>query len=323
MKKSLFLLSSLVLPAMGTEMPPMIPDGPVTYEDVTYEDPMAGFTDPYAFADPAPAAAPITPSVSSGEKAFIKLNLYQTNYQVRGMGVTDPMASNGYSSISGHYVLPNRNLFNAGVYQKVSGNAGVVWGATAELADTPVLTAGYAIGKEIFPNLTLELGYNLRHGGLEGYMARFANSSPHRLAQDLTVTLAFNDHQKGFFGSMQWGIGFQGLTGHYLDAELGYRFTNVVNTNRWGLDLEVSAGWAGSFSYWANGIKGTDAGRLRVATPVFTHGGGIGRDGRTQITPWAQISASGNNSGKIDRAVGGGPVDHFQFTIGVELGWKF
>ncbi|MBQ9096672.1 MAG: hypothetical protein IJY53_10085 [Akkermansia sp.] len=323
MKKSLFLLSSLVLPAMGTEMPPMIPDGPVTYEDVTYEDPMAGFTDPYAFAEPAPAAAPITPSVSSGEKAFIKLNLYQTNYQVRGMGVTDPMASNGYSSISGHYVLPNRNLFNAGLYQKVSGNVGVVWGATAELADTPVLTAGYAIGKELFPNLTLELGYNLRHGGLEGYMARFANSSPHRLAQDLTVTLAFNDHQKGFFGSMQWGIGFQGLTGHYLDAELGYRFTNVVNTNSWGLDLEVSAGWAGSFSYWANGVKGTDAGRLRIAAPVFTHGGGIGRDGRTQITPWAQLSASGNNAGRIDRAVGGGPVDHFQVTFGVEFGWKF
>lgn len=325
MKKSLFLIGSLALPALGTEMPPMIPDGPVMYDDVTYEDPMAGFTDPYAFAEPThtPAAAPITPASSGREKAYIRLGLYESNYQVRGMGVTNPLSTNGYSSLSGHVVLPNGNMFNSGIYQKVSGNVGVVWGATAELADTPVLNAGYALGKEIFPNLTLEFGYTIRHGGLEGYMSRYANSCPHRLAQDFTVTLAFNDHQKGFFGSAQWGIGFQGLTGHYLDAELGYRFTDVVSTSRWGIDLEVSAGWAGSFSYWANNVKGTDAGRLRIAAPIFTHGGGIGRDGRMHIKPWMQLSASGNNSGRIDRAVGGAPIDHFQVTFGVEMGWKF
>lgn len=323
MKKKLFLIIGLTLPAMGSEMPPMIPDGPVTYEHVSYEDPLAGFEDPYAFTEPAPATAPITPTSTAGERGYIKLGLYETNYQVRGMGVTDNMASNGYSSISGHYILPNRNLFNCGIYHKVSGNFGIVWGATAELADTPVLKAGYAMGKEIFPNMTLELGYTMHHGGLEGFMTRYANSGPHRLAQDLTVTLEFNDHQKGFFGAAQWGIGVQGLTGHYFDLEAGYRFTDVVNNARWGLDLEVSAGWATSFSYWANGVKGTDAVRLRVAAPIFTHSGTIGRDGRTQITPWLQISAAGNNSGDIDRAVGNGPVDHMQFTIGLDFGWKF
>lgn len=323
MKKTLFLIGSLALPAMGTEMPPMIPDGPVTYEHMSYEDPMAGFEDPYAFTAPAPAAAPVTPAASSGERAFIKLGLYQSNYEVRGMGVTDVMAANGYSSLSGHFVLPNRNMFNAGIYQKIGGNVGVVWGATAKLANTPVLNAHYAIGKEIFPNLTLELGYTLRHGGLEGFMSRYANGCPHRLAQDLDVTLAFNDHQKGFFGHVQWGFGFQGLTGHYLDVEAGYRLTDIVNTARWGLDLEVSAGWAGSFGYWGAGVEGTDATRLRVAAPVFTHGGGMGRDGRMQLKPWVQISAAGSNSGKIDRALGTAPIDHFQFTMGVDLGWKF
>lgn len=323
MKKSLFLISCLALPAMGTEMPPMIPDGPITYENVTYEDPLAGFEDPYAFSEPTPAAAPVTPAASSGERAFIKLGLYESNYQVRGMGVTDRLASNGYSYLTGSYILPNRNLLNAGIYQKVGGHVGVVWGATAELADTPVLNAHYALGKELFPNLTVELGYTLRHGGLEGFIARYGEGCAHRITQDFNVTLAFNDHQKGFFGSAQWGWGFQGLTGHYFDVEAGYRFTDVLNTSRWGIDLEVSAGWSSSLGYWGAGVEGTDATRIRVAAPVFTHGGAIGRDGRMHLTPWMQISTSGSNAGKIDRAVGSGPIDHFQMTFGVNLGWKF
>lgn len=324
MKKSLLLTIGLAVPAMGTEMPPMIPDGPVTYDYVSYEDPLAGYEDPYAFSAPTTVAAPVTPAPVAGNNGYIKLGAYQSNYQVRGMGVTNPMSDDGYSYVAGHYILPSRNLFNCGVYQKVSGNLGIAWGASSsDLTDTPILKGGYALGKEIFPNLTLELGYGINHGGLEGFMARHANSCPHRLSQELTVTMAFNDYQRGFFGSAQCGMGFQGLTGYYFDVEAGYRFTDVVTANSWGIDLEVSAGWASSFSYWANDIKGTDAVRLRVAAPVFTHSGSVGRDGRAQITPWLQLSVAGDNSAEIDHAVGNGPIDHFQVTFGLDFGWKF
>lgn len=323
MKKSLLLMSMLSMPVFATELPPDIPSGPVTYDTISYDDTMFGAEDPFAYQSNETVQAPVTPASASGERGFIRINAYTNNYAVRGMGVTDPMASNGYSSVSGSYTLRNQNLFNMGIYQRFGGEAGVVWGATAALADIPVLHGHYALGKEIFPNLKLEFGYTIRRGGLEGYIARFGNGAPHRLAQDLNVSLEFNDHQKGFFGSFVWGVGFQGLTGQYLDLELGYRFTDVVNTTSWGADLEVSAGWAGSYGYWGSGVEGTDATRLRVAAPIFTHSGSLGRDAKMFLTPWAQISAAGRNAGKIDRVTGYGPIDHFQLSIGLDLGWKF
>ena len=136
MKKSFLLTLALSLPALATDMPPAIPDGPVSYDSVSYEDPLAGAD--YGFADattPAPAMAaapaPITAASSSDQKAYININAFSTNYQVRGMGVTDYMSSNGYSSIDGSFIVGNRNLFNKGVYQRISGEAGVIWGAAS------------------------------------------------------------------------------------------------------------------------------------------------------------------------------------------------
>ncbi|MBE6417651.1 MAG: hypothetical protein E7033_04205 [Akkermansiaceae bacterium] len=324
MKKSFFILAIMGLPAMGNDMPPLIPDGPVTYESVSYDDAMGGYTDPYLFADaPAPTAPPIAAPQSSDKRGELQFNAYSSNYQVRGMGVTDLMAANGYSSLKGKAYMPNRNLFNMGLYHGLKGEVGVVWGATAELADTPIIGLGYMMGKEIAPNLTLELGYDIRHGGFEGFMARYANGAPHRLTQDLNLELAFNDHQRGFFGHVLWGWSFYGLTGHYLDGEIGYRFTDVINRPTWGADLEVSVGTSASFGYWGAGVEGIDATRLQVALPLYTHSGSMGRDGHFHIKPWVMFSTSGSNAGKIDRVIQCGPVDHFQFTIGLDLGWTF
>lgn len=317
-------MSSLALPCAATELPPPIPDGPVTYNSVVYDDPLADYNTPFEYSEPSSAPLqPITPSSDSNKRVFVRFNIYESNYQVRGMGVTNKLSDHGYSSLSADFVLPNRNLFNAGIYQKIGGDLGIVWGAAEALGDTPVLGAHYALGKEIFPNLTLEVGYNLRHGGLEGFMAKATDGAPHRLAQDINVTLAFDDHQRGFFGHLQWGYGFQGLTGQYYDAELGYRFTDVINKSRFGADLEVSTGISGSFGYWGPGVEGVDAGRLRLALPLYTHTGSLGRDGNWQLKPWVQFSTSGSNARKLDRAVGSGPVDHFQITFGVELGYRF
>ena len=80
---------------------------------------------------------------------------------------------------------------------------------------------------------------------------------------------------------------------------------------------------APSFDYWAHGADGVDAYRIRAALPLFTHSGTMGRDARLQLTPWAQVSWSGQNARKIDAYTGIGPIDHSLITVGVDLGWKF
>lgn len=336
MMKSTLIALSLTLPVFAIEMPPMIPDGPVTYESVSYEAPAPSqpwAQEPGATAPAAgmpddsfygvPAAAPMTPSVNSGNNGYVRLNAYTSNYNVRGMGFTNDLTNYGYSSVSGSYILPNRDMFNRGIYQRLSGSYGIIWGAGDHLGDTDLANFNYAIGKEIFPNCTVEVGYSLRYGGFEGFMAKHNDGAAHSLSQDLNLTLSFNDHQRGFFGSMTWGWAFKGLNGIYGDIELGYRFTNVLNGAVLGADLELSAGMAPSFSYWASGADGIDAYRLRAALPLFTHSGTLGRDARAQLVPWMQVSWSGSNAGKIDRDFSIGAVDHFIFTVGVDMGWNF
>ncbi len=338
MMKHTLLALAATLPLAATELPPAVASGPVHYDDISYQAAAAPM--PPAYAAPtydgmaaapdapvptyaAPYAAPLQPAASnSGNNGEINFNVYSTNYQVRGMGVTNALSDYGWSSVSGSYTLPNRNLFHRGIHQRVSGTYGYVWGARDYLGDTPVVNLNYALGKELLPNLVFEVGYSLRRGGLEGLMSR-ATGCAHRIAQDVNATLSFNDQQRGFFGHATWGLGFQGLTGTYLDIEAGYRLADIASSGNIGSDLEISAGLAPSFGYWGGGVEGVDAYRLRAALRPFSHNGTFGRDARLQITPWVQCSWTGHNASKIDRRVGSGPVDHYQFTVGLDLGWKF
>ncbi len=322
MSKHTILALATALPLAATELPPMVDSGPVYYDDIIYQDaapaPQApAYTSPTYYGTPQ-----LQPAAGHANRGEIILNAYSTNYQVRGMGVTNGLSRYGYSSLYGSYTLPNRNLFRRGIHQRISGLWGAVWGADEELGDNPQLHGSYAIGKELLPNLTLEAGYTLRKGGLEGYMAR-STGCAHRITQDLHVSLRFNDHQRGPFGYILWGYGFQGLTGWYGDAELGYRFTDVLSRGNFGADLELSAGVAPSFGYWAAAAEGIDAYRLRAALRPFSHSGTFGREGRFQVTPWVQCSWTGHNSSKIHRALHSGPIDHFQFNFGLDVGYQF
>lgn len=318
MSKHLFLFLGLGLPVFATEMPPVIPTGPIVYDDVTYT------TEPTEpAASPTSYAEPLTPTVGAEKRFEMGINFYTSNYQVRGMGVTDELSRYGWSSVGGSYTLPNSNLLNKGIYARVSGDFGLIWGAGDALGDTPKFDIEASVGKEVFPNLTLEVGYALHRGGLEGYMARFHGSAAHRVAQDFNLRLAFNDRQRGFFGHLTWGYGFQGLTGHFFDVEAGYRFTDVLRDARANADLEISAGIAPSLGYWGAGVEGVDAYRLRAAILPYTHNGKLGRDAAWQLKPWVQVSWSGCNARKIDRVTGYAPVDHFQVTFGIEGALRF
>lgn len=321
MMRRTLLTAAAALPALATELPPAIPNGPVEYSNISYDNSYTGY-DAYAPASYAPAA-PMA-AASSDRRGYVNLNAYTSNYQVRGMGVKNDLSKYGASSLSASWTLPNRNLFGRGIHQRISGEYGVVWDASCPLGDTPTARLSYAVGKELFPNLVAEIGYTFRHGGLEGYMARHYDGASHRSTQEIVASLAYNDHQKGFFGKLEAGAGFYGLTGLYFDAEAGYRFTDVMTRGNIGADLELSFGVAPSHGYWGSDVEGVDAYRIKAALQPYSQTGTFGRDARAYVTPWIQCSWSGTNASKIDRATdGAGLIDHFQITVGVDCGLNF
>ncbi len=335
MKK--FVLASVgigtaVTVTLAFDAPPAIPAGPVSYDSVDYSNSDA---DLYAFhnneavpTDWQTEAVPESPtpisSLDSTDKRFsMNINMYTSNYTVRGMGVNDIMSEFGYSSVDVEYTFANRNLFGLGIYQQVNGTFGVIWGSSSELGDTPIIRGGYALGKEIFPNLHWTVGYNLQHGGLQGYMAKATDKCSQRITQDIYTTLKFDDNQQGFFGQLTLGCGFQGLTGIYADLSGGYRMVDIINGNNLGADVELEAGIAYSNDYWVNGAEGVDAYRVRASLKPYSKSGTFGRESNKSFTPWVMMSFGGNNENNIDRAFGHGVIDECQFTVGVDFGWTF
>lgn len=327
--KRFFLLTAVgISGALAVEAPPAIPDGQVTYDEVSYQGGSSEL--PTEFMGPSSTtggydalAASAEGSPASSPNTVIDLLLYASNYQVRGMGVTDDLSKYGTSHLYASHTFANKNLFHKGIQQRIHGMAGVIWDSSCPLGDIMQFEAGYSVGKELIPNLLMEIGYNFKRGGLEGMVAKWFDRCSHRSTQEIALTVHFNDHQKGFFGHAELGASFYGLTGYYVDVEVGYRFTNILNKTSYGADLEISGGIAPSFSYWGADADGIDAYRVRVALAPFTQNGKLGRDARLSITPWVQCSWTGNNARKIQRDTGMGIADHFQLTVGVNAGYKF
>ncbi len=317
------LLAFAAAAPVFADMPPAIPSGPVTYTSVEPAFGGASVTD----APPAtvPAYAPVAPGAyRSRQFATLKVNAYASNYQVRGMGVTNAYSDYGWSSADLTLRPGSANLFGLGIGQEVDLGIGAIYGASDAIGEAPVWHAGYGLTRELLPNLTAKLGYSLTYGGLEGFLARERGKAPHRITENLNLSLVFDDHQQGFFGSFLFGVGFQGLTGSFGDLAVGYRWCDPVPARgNWGLDAALSVGQSFSMGYWAGGAEGFDATRLRLDLLPYTASGTVGRDARLKLVPWVQTSWSGNNAKKIERGVGGNVVDHFQFTVGVDLTYAF
>lgn len=304
------------------EAPPAIPSGPVMYTSVS---PAAS---DYVPSAPAPAASPLGPMTPSTYRsrnlATLTVNAYSSNYQVRGMGVTNAFSDYGWSSADLTLRPGSSNLFGYGLGQEIDLGLGAIYGASDALGEASVWHAGYGLTRELLPNLTAKVGYSLMYGGLEGFLAKARGKAPHRVTENLNVSLVFNDHQQGFFGSFLFGVGFQGLTGSFGDLAAGYRWCDPLPARgNWGLDVALSAGQSFSLGYWAGGAEGFDATRLRLDLLPYTANGTVGRDARLKLVPWVQTSWSGNNAKKIERSVEGNVVDHFQFTVGVDVVYAF
>lgn len=328
--KSINLLTLMAGSALSagiafSEAPPAIPSGSITYTAVNgqtdYADDFASHSD---YATPTPAAAPRQISAYSNRKwATLDINAYSSNYQVRGMGVTNRYSDAGWSSVNLQLKPGNTNLFGWGIGHQLDLQAGAIYGSGV-LGNEPVLGAGYGLTKEIFPNLLAKAGYGLQYGGLEGFLSEYRGKAPHQLAQNFHINLTYDDRQTGYFGRFDLGAGFYGLTGWYGLIEGGYRWQDVLPTRgNIGWDATVRAGMSYSFGYWAGNADGVDAYYIRCEALPYNIGGTMGRDAQWQLVPWVQTSWAGNNRTKINQAVGTGIIDHFQFTAGVDVRYNF
>ncbi len=321
--KNFFSFSAVGVLAVATPLfadaAPPVPSGDISYTSVT------GATD-YTPEEMQPvySTAVQTPETYANTSRFtLKVNAYSTNYQVRGMGVTNQYSAYGWSSADLTWRPGSNNLFGRGIGQEVNLGYGIIYGANDLLGDTGVWNLGYGLTKELFPNLHFRAGLGIHYGGLEGYLAKTRDKAPHRIASDLNFSLTYNDNQKGFFGGATFGVGFQGLTGFYGDVYVGYRLQDVFATERFCLDTEISVGQSYSLGYWTGGAEGFDATRLRVDFKPYTTNGSLGRDAKIQFVPYVQTSWTGNNAKKIERSLSSDVADHFQFTIGVDLIFNF
>lgn len=329
MNKLPLLLLSLSLPALAVDdLPPLIPTGPVEYSNepaLESAPPLNTDTGNPFLTESEPAAsspAPLTTTGNNG-KGYVRLNAFTSHYNVRGMGVEHGLSKWGFSSLDASYTLPNDNLLNWGLQARIAAGADLIWGSPTPLGKDTPLRFRAAIGKEIFPNLLVEVGYTIRRAGFEGFMATEGRGSANHTTQDLFLCATFDDHGKGFFGHALWGFGFQGLTGSYFDIEGGYRFTDVIAAGNIGSDLEVSVGVAPSLGYWGRNVEGIDDVRVRVALQPFSQTGSFGRDAHLYFTPWVQLAWAGSNRNKIRHITGHKTVSNAQLTFGLEAGWKF
>lgn len=329
MNKLPLLLLAFSLPVMADDdVPPLIPTGPVEYSNDLGSDPAPPlYTEgehPFTADSTADtgAPAPLTTTSRSG-KGYISLNAFTSHYNVRGMGVEHGLSKWGFSSLDASYTLPNDNLLNWGLQARIAAGADLIWGSPTPLGKDTPLRFQAAIGKEIFPNLLVEVGYSIRRAGFEGFMATEGRGDANHTTQDLFLCATFDDHGKGFFGHALWGFGFQGLTGSYFDIESGYRFTDVIAAGNIGSDLEVSVGVAPSLGYWGRNVEGIDDVRVRVALQPFSQTGSFGRDAHLYFTPWVQLAWAGSNRNKIRHITGRKTVSNAQLTFGLEAGWKF
>ncbi len=328
----LFLALAAGSPSFAQMAPPPIPSGPISYTSVSApadDQNLDTIVEAASYEQLTLPTAPVATrpiaisEIQSSEYSWdLDLNLYTLHYNVRGMGVTNSISDHGYSSFAASYTSSNRNLFQAGLHQRFLGELGRIWGSNEALADGYMSQWGYRLGKEVFPNAMLEVGYNLRYGTLEGFFAKQRGKSAHSIAQDINLTLSYDDQQEGFFGGVQLGYGFSGLTGWYYDLAAGYRQTEVFTSHQWGLDLEYLVGIAGSSGYWTGNADGVDAYRARVSFQPYAHSGLFGRDSNWSVTPWVEMTTSGDNDKTIDRDFGG-VVDGFQINVGIDISYEF
>ncbi len=247
---------------------------------------------------------------------------YQTNYTYRGL-----VASHG--AVQGDSVIPAALDLRYAVDPSLTVLGNVSY-------DT-LLSGHKAFGEEGLnfeneANLTLAVekklckyvkglkvtgGYNLTHGGLEGFVAKHNEDKAHSVTQELFVN-AEQKIWKGLYGGLTVNYSFQGATGWWYQPYIGYKMDMCPYST-----LDLTAGWTGTSSYFnsdsvLSNANGSQAWFVKAAVEAKL-------SERVSLTPFVSFNWLGNGAMKANKGVPAGykPYKNFGVVAGASLVYKF
>ncbi len=265
---------------------------------------------------PAPVTAtaecPVTGKVAVG---------YATNYTYRGL-VASHAAIEGDSiipvSAEAAYALNKSDSILAALsYDSIVSGHSAFGYDNYDFKNEFNFTLAYE--KKLCPivkGLSVTGGYNFTHGGLEGFLAKYAekNGTGHSYTHELFV----NVNQKfgnGIYTGITVNYSFAGVTGWWYQPYVGFEKALCDAAT-----LDVKAGWTLTSSYfdnkmdpWANGTQAVFI-KTSIDAKVTDN---------LSVVPFVSFNWAGNGALKANSTVAGEAVRNFGVVAGASLVYKF
>lgn len=276
------------------------------------------------------AVTPCTPACQPAKTCKLSGSLqagYQTSYTYRGL-VASHAAVQGDSVIPAaldlrYTVDPSLAVLGSVSYDtllsghKAFGLEGVNFENEANLT--------LAVEKKLckyVKGLKVTGGYNLTHGGLEGFVAKHASWDGTHNAHSVTQEFFMNAEQviwKKFYAGLTVNYSFHGETGWWYQPYVGYR-TAICPCS----DLDVTAGWTATSSYFNSdydapgNANGSQAWFIKAAVDAKL-------SDKLSVVPfvsfnWLGSGAMKANKGKLDSRK---PYKNFGVVAGASVVYKF
>lgn len=251
---------------------------------------------------PANYIAPPPPEeTDSAWKSFLGAG-YASHYDYEGMVAGNILCKEGVMTLKGgtEYILSN-GMALAGTLDYAEIFSGF-------LKDDDQARMKLSLKDELFPNLYVDYGYRLIHGGIPGVYAK-ARGASHSLSQQFDFSARYDFVPEGYFAGFNISYAFQGITGWWFGAYAGYQydfddhFSAVFTTS-------ISA----SSSYWETG--GMNQVSFNVDLPYTI------ADEWT-IGPFVSFHWLGKPGLKMNSLAGERVMRPFTVMAGVNVTWEF
>lgn len=271
------------------------------------------------------AVTPCTPACQPAKECKLSGSFqagYQSNYTYRGL-VASHAAVEGDSVIPAaldlrYTVDPSLAVLGSVSYDTLlSGHKAFgVEGWNFENESNLTLAVEKKLCKYV-KGLKVTGGYNLTHGGLEGFVAKHASDKAHSVTQEFFVN-AEQIIWKKFYAGVTVNYSFQGVTGWWYQPYVGYR-TAICPCS----DLDVTAGWTATSSYFNSdylpgNANGSQAWFIKAAVDAKL-------SDKLSVVPFVSFNWLGSGAMKADKGMpdGGKTYKNFGVVAGASLVYKF
>lgn len=244
MKLTPYLLSIALLGSVSAILPPPPPaevEAAMENDSIAPPSPVSAFesasSSPYV-ESPSSLIPPPPPSETENAfESYLKVG-YSSNYDYKGMVTSSGLCKQGdtFYALGTNYALSNGMILVSGIQYTD------IYGGALNADNETLFTLG--LKDEVLPNLNVQYGYSLTHGGFAGEYARFMGEA-HSVTQAFDLSVHYKFGISGYFAGLETSYSFQGLTGWWLSGVFGYDYE--VNEK---LNLRLTAGTSASWSYW-------------------------------------------------------------------------